>query len=62
VTFDGPEVEFVIADDDRANFDIAHMQSHSSVALPTRIYYEAEGDVRYARFKEDAPVNSRNAP
>lgn len=60
--FEGPaELEFVIDDADQANFDIAHMQSHSSVALPTRIYYEKQGDVLYARYKEDAPVNSQSA-
>jgi hypothetical protein len=54
------EMEFVIAEADLPNFDIAHMQSHSSVALPTRIYYEAQGDILYARYKEDAPVNTQS--
>ena len=43
--------------DDRY-FDLAHIQSHSSIALPTRIYFERDGDRYYARFKEDAPANS----
>lgn len=53
------EMEFVIAASDLQNFDIAHMQSHSAVALPTRIYYEERGGVLYARYKEDAPVNTQ---
>ncbi len=53
------EMEFVIQEEDAPNFDIAHMQSHSSVALPTRIYYEREGDTLVAKYKEDAPVNSQ---
>lgn len=53
------EMEFVIDSPDAGNFDIAHMQSHSSVALPTRIYYERDGDRLLAKYKEDAPVNSQ---
>jgi hypothetical protein len=53
------EMEFVITEEDAANFDIAHMQSHSSVALPTRLYYERDGDRLLAKYKEDAPVNSQ---
>lgn len=53
------EMEFVIRQDDASNFDIAHMQSHSAVALPTRIYYEREGETLLAKYKEDAPVNSQ---
>lgn len=51
---------FAIRPADTRYFDIAHMQSHSSVALPTRIYYERSGERLYARFKEDAPANSRD--
>lgn len=53
------EMEFVILPEDLPNFDIAHMLSHSSVALPTRIYYERDGDQLVAKYKEDAPANSR---
>ncbi len=52
------EIEFTIREADAANFDTAHLQSHSSVALPTRIYYERSGEQLFARYKEDAPVNS----
>jgi hypothetical protein len=55
----GEEMTFVITDADRGNFDIAHMQSHSSVALPTRLFYERDGERLLARYKEDAPVNSQ---
>ncbi len=51
---------FTIRPADAQYFDIAHMQSHSSVALPTRIYYERSAGRRYARFKEDAPANSKD--
>jgi hypothetical protein len=55
----GAEMEFTILPEDLPNFDIAHMQSHSSVALPTRIFYERSGDRLIAKYKEDAPANSR---
>lgn len=52
------EVTFVIRPEDAGNFDLAHLQSHSSVAIPTRIFYRDEGGTLYAVYKEDAPVNS----
>ena len=55
----GAEVTFTIRPEDVGNFDIAHLQSHSSVGIPTRIYYDEEGTTRYAVYKEDAPVNSQ---
>ena len=55
----GAEVNFTIRPEDVRNFDIAHLQSHSSVGIPTRIYYEEEGGTRYAVYKEDAPANSQ---
>ena len=54
----GEDVEFTIRPEDVGNFDIAHLQSHSSVGIPTRIYYEEDGDTKYALYKEDAPLNS----
>jgi hypothetical protein len=53
------QVKFVIRPEDQGNFDIAHLQSHSSVAIPTRIYYRKDGGTLYAVYKEDAPVNSQ---
>ena len=41
------------------NFDIAHLRSHSSIGLPTRIFYLEENGKRYAVYKVDAPANSR---
>ena len=55
----GAEVNFTIRSEDVGNFDIAHLQSHSSVGIPTRIYYEEDGGTKYAVYKEDAPVNSQ---
>jgi hypothetical protein len=52
------EIEFAIRAADSRYFDVAHMQSHSSVALPTRIYFERSAGRYVARFKEDAPANS----
>lgn len=55
----GAEITFTIRPADVDNFDIAHLQSHSSIGIPTRIYYEEEGGARYAVYKEDAPANSQ---
>ena len=53
------DIEFTIRPQDVGNFDIAHLQSHSSVGIPTRIYYEEQRGTKYALYKEDAPVNSQ---
>ncbi len=55
----GAEITFTIRPEDVGNFDLAHLQSHSAVGIPTRIYYEEDGGTRYAVYKEDAPVNSQ---
>lgn len=55
----GAEVTFTIRPEDLGNFDIAHLQSHSSIGIPTRIYYEEEGATKFAVYKEDAPVNTQ---
>lgn len=52
------EIEFTIRDADRGHFDLAHLRSHSSIALPTRLFYEQDGGEYFAVYKEDAPVNS----
>ena len=58
--FDGrTETTFTVRPEDAGNFDIAHLQSHSSVGIPTRIYYRDEAGTKYAVYKEDAPVNSQ---
>lgn len=39
-------------------FDVVHLRAHSSIGLPTRIYYEEiEGEL-IAVYKIDAPANS----
>jgi hypothetical protein len=53
------EVSFVVLPADQGNFDIAHLQSHSSVGIPTRLYFREDGGTLYAVYKEDAPVNSQ---
>ena len=55
----GAEIDFTVRPEDVGNFDIAHLESHSSVGIPTRIFYEEEGGTKYAIYKEDAPVNSQ---
>lgn len=52
------EITFVIRAKDRSHFDLAHLRSHSSIALPTRLFYERSGGKFYAVYKEDAPANS----
>jgi hypothetical protein len=54
------ELEFTIRPEDASHFDLAHLRSHSSIALPTRLYYERDGDTLYAVYKEDAPANSKD--
>lgn len=53
------EVEFVVPDKYAGNFDLAHLRSHSSVGIPTRIYYlDQKQDGAYiAVYKGDAPAN-----
>ena len=52
------EMAFTIREQDMGNFDVAHLRSHSSIGLPTRLYYlESEGKL-FAVYKEDAPANS----
>jgi hypothetical protein len=56
------EVEFIVPEKYAGNFDLAHMRSHSSVGIPTRIYYlDQKQDGAYvAVYKADAPANSSN--
>ena len=39
-------------------FDVVHLRAHSSIGLPTRLYYEPNGDELIAVYKIDAPANS----
>jgi hypothetical protein len=52
------EVRFEVRDADANRFDMAHLRAHSAIGVPTRIYYERDGDRYVARWKTDAPVNS----
>jgi hypothetical protein len=52
------EIEFEMRDTYRKNFDFAHMRSHSSVGIPTRIYYRKDGEILVAVYKADAPANT----
>ena len=52
------EVEFELREAYRENFDLAHLRSHSSVAIPTRIFYRRDGQAYVAVYKMDAPANT----
>lgn len=50
-------IDFEILPRDRGAFDLAHIRTHSSLAIPTRIYFERSGDTYLAVYKTDAPLN-----
>lgn len=52
------ELEFTIREQDKRHFDVAHLRSHSSVGLPTRLFYIEQSGRLYAVYKQDAPANS----
>jgi hypothetical protein len=52
------EVEFRVRDEDLKYFDVVHLRAHSSIGLPTRVYYERDEDGLWAVYKEDAPANN----
>lgn len=49
------EIDFVVRPEDRATLDIQHLRLHASDRLPTRIYYERDGDEYIAREAADVP-------
>jgi hypothetical protein len=49
------EIDFAVEPRDRATLNIAHLQLHASDGLPTRIYYERDGDRYVARGAQDLP-------
>lgn len=55
------QVTFTIPEQYRKNFDMAHLRSHSSVGIPTRVYYIDRDGVRLAVYKGDAPANSTSS-
>lgn len=52
------ELSFKVREADSQYFDVVHLRAHSSIGLPTRLFYEEEGGQRWAVYKEDAPANS----
>lgn len=50
-------VDFTILPRDQGGFDLAHIRTHSSLPIPTRIFYERDGDTYLAVLKSDAPLN-----
>ena len=53
------EIEFEVRPENREGLDLEHLQLHASDGLPTRIYYEREGERYVARGAEDLPSPSR---
>jgi hypothetical protein len=51
------QVEFEVPAKYRENFDLAHLRSHSSVGIPTRLYYLKQDGRYLAVYKADAPAN-----
>lgn len=49
---------FRVPDENLRYFDVVHLRAHSSIGLPTRLYYERIGDEFVAVYKVDAPANS----
>jgi hypothetical protein len=51
------EITFSIPEKYQPNFDMAHLRSHSSVGIPTRVYYIEQNGQFLAVYKADAPAN-----
>lgn len=49
---------FTVPDSSLQYFDVVHLRAHSSIGLPTRIYFEEVEDNLVAVYKIDAPANS----
>lgn len=55
---DGQDVvEFTILPRDQGAFDVAHLRTHSSLGIPTRLYYEFYEGRYLGVHKVDAPLN-----
>ncbi len=52
------ELRFKVRDSDTQYFDVVHLRAHSAIGLPTRLFYEQDGDTLWAVYKQDAPANS----
>lgn len=49
---------FTVPDASLSYFDVVHLRAHSSIGLPTRIYFEEKDGELIAIYKIDAPANS----
>jgi hypothetical protein len=49
---------FTVPESSLRYFDVVHLRAHSSIGLPTRIYYEEIDGELIAIYKIDAPANS----
>ena len=56
---DGENIlEFSVPESSLRFFDVVHMRAHSSIGLPTRIYFKEVKGKLIAVYKTDAPANS----
>ncbi len=51
-------LEFKVPESSLRFFDVVHMRAHSSIGLPTRIYFKVVNGEFIAVYKTDAPANS----
>ena len=51
-------LEFSVPESSLRFFDVVHMRAHSSIGLPTRIYFKEVKGKLIAVYKTDAPANS----
>jgi hypothetical protein len=51
-------LEFKVPESSLRFFDVVHMRAHSSIGLPTRIYFKVVDGGFIAVYKTDAPANS----
>lgn len=52
------ELTFVVPDENLQYFDVVHLRAHSSIGLPTRVFYKEQDGELIAVYKIDAPANS----
>lgn len=52
-TLEGDEITFQLRAVDVRNLDLLHLQLHARDRLPSRVFYEAEGDTFYATRVDD---------
>ena len=47
---------FAVRPIDRRTLDLGHLQTHMAQGLPSRVFYESDGDLRYAVRVDDLPA------